>query len=726
MSRPICGRMFTLLLASAVMVTATAQAQPTVVEPGWTLIRSIPFDNPQMAHYNAVDGLTYVGRLGTSSDGLYRISPCAVACKIADGDRVTGVVVDDDGDVFFSEAYAGMIYRTEFGGIGRTTWVSGFHSGDDDPDGMAIAPEDYSGGVLAPGEALVVDEGYSGADEVWRWSPDTPEEETLVHPDDGTLICAVDVTIGTDDVFLVDAGDEMGGPTPGTIYRLEPGGSLTVVQTQETIVDPFGITIDPLTDDLLVLDAADGRVIRVEPTSGAVSNLITGFAFGNDDGWSGIDITPDGRQLIVSDFGGDAIYVFGRCDAQAPEEDCNANGQYDACDLALGISDDCNGNGIPDECDLNSGTSEDCDGNQRPDECPCPTVQVVFVMDTSDSMDGEAEELCCYMGNIVDYLWASDLSVEGLLLGVGDTPGGPYACLTDTVIDRFGVAVPGNPPEDLDTLGDCPGGLEVASEDWGLAVAVVAGVNEWLLGSIRLVIPLSDEGPWCGDPVTQADEDAVAHAIDVALANDVIVLPITGLGSSQEVIDLAEDLGVATGGMHFSSSESSAGVAQAVADIVLDACRKRYDCNSNGVPDTCDIADGTSRDDDGDGIPSDCECPGDLDFDHDVDLADLAQLLAHYGTTSGASYEDGDLNLDGDVDLEDLATLLPLYATLCIDCPADLDFDGDVDLADLAQLIGNYGASTGASYEDGDIDLDGDVDQSDLAALLAVYGTTCE
>ncbi len=53
--------------------------------------------------------------------------------------------------------------------------------------------------------------------------------------------------------------------------------------------------------------------------------------------------------------------------------------------------------------------------------------------------------------------------------------------------------------------------------------------------------------------------------------------------------------------------------------------------------------------------------PGDLDGDGDVDLSDLSQLLAHYGMTSGASYEDGDIDGDGDVDLNDLAALLANY-----------------------------------------------------------------
>ncbi len=55
----------------------------------------------------------------------------------------------------------------------------------------------------------------------------------------------------------------------------------------------------------------------------------------------------------------------------------------------------------------------------------------------------------------------------------------------------------------------------------------------------------------------------------------------------------------------------------------------------------------------------------------------------------------------------------------------DLNGDGSIDLADLSIMLANYGTTQGAAYEDGDLDGDGDVDLGDLSILLSVYGTNC-
>lgn len=59
------------------------------------------------------------------------------------------------------------------------------------------------------------------------------------------------------------------------------------------------------------------------------------------------------------------------------------------------------------------------------------------------------------------------------------------------------------------------------------------------------------------------------------------------------------------------------------------------------------------------------DCPGDLDGNQNVDLQDLATLLAHFGTISGSSPEDGDIDGDGDVDLQDIANLLSNFGAAC-------------------------------------------------------------
>ena len=56
------------------------------------------------------------------------------------------------------------------------------------------------------------------------------------------------------------------------------------------------------------------------------------------------------------------------------------------------------------------------------------------------------------------------------------------------------------------------------------------------------------------------------------------------------------------------------------------------DCNGNTVHDACDIANGTSLDADGDGVPDECVvCQSDLDGDGEVGIVDFLKLLSDWG-----------------------------------------------------------------------------------------------
>ncbi len=295
-----------------------------IAEPGWILTRTVTLPGAHAAHYNPLDGLLYAAQRFTGSSGIYRINDNGSTTQLTTAnDHAAGIVIDPgDGDIFFSEDFTSGIFRIGFGQTGKTSWVSGFSAGDDDVAGMAIAPDNYTGGVIAAGQGLIVDRDNSNAHEnIWRWSPDSPEGEVLVHSDNGTLVNPVDIAIGTNDIYVVDTGETEGGATPGAIYQVGIGGTLTLISTSESIIDPYGIAIDPITEDLLIADRGGDRIIRVNPATGAVSDFITDLGLdlnttnGVNDTWAGIDITPEGDRLFVTAQGAGKVYTF----TQIPE-----------------------------------------------------------------------------------------------------------------------------------------------------------------------------------------------------------------------------------------------------------------------------------------------------------------------------------------------------------------------------------------------------------------------
>jgi DNA-binding beta-propeller fold protein YncE len=615
------------VVAAQALFAAATSAQ-TVVEPGWSLIRMIPFENPVAARLHPWDGRIYVARRDGSSNGLYRISIEGFPSLLVAGSDLAGVCIDPaSGAIFQSDSVDGIIYRTAFASTGRTAWVAGFHSGDDDPGGLAVAPANYRGRVLAPGSALVADYGFNGPDEIWRWSPATAEGEIALHGDNGTLVDAYDIAIGREHIYAADNG----GTANGTIYRVNAGGVLTAIATSQPLPEPTGIAVDPRGETLLVTESSSGSVVRVDPATGQVSTVITGLSFGAP--WPSIEATADGSMMVVSAFGSDTIYVFARCDAtDHPELDCDGNGIADICDLTTGSASDCNRNGVLDSCDIANSVSPDCNGDGVPDECPnCPPVEVVFIMDTSSSMNDEAAGLCAGLPQVAAALGAAGLEVHTTALGICDLPGGAYVCLEDTVIAMLGTAVPGNPSAAVATLGACPGGLQVCSEDWGSATSVVAGLYPWSPPgkSVRVVIPIADEGPWCGDPATENDSASITHAISVATANDVFVSPIMGSGASAGVVALAEQLAQGTGGQSFSSSKPSIDIAESIVVQVLAACSSAPRCML-----------------------------GDLNCDGTVNAVDLGILLGAWNSTGTVA----DINCSGSVDASDLSILLGAWS----------------------------------------------------------------
>jgi hypothetical protein len=86
-----------------------------------------------------------------------------------------------------------------------------------------------------------------------------------------------------------------------------------------------------------------------------------------------------------------------------------------------------------------------------------------------------------------------------------------------------------------------------------------------------------------------------------------------------------------------------------------------FDCNANGVPDTTDIADGTSTDLNGTGKPDECEGLGDLNCNGAIGFDDINPFVLRLSNPAGYAEEfpncpdaRGDINGDGAVNFGDI------------------------------------------------------------------------
>jgi|GEM_PF-5867588 len=199
-------------------------------------------------------------------------------------------------------------------------------------------------------------------------------------------------------------------------------------------------------------------------------------------------------------------------------------------------------------------------------------VDVVFVMDTSQSMNDEFDALCVNIGQVVANLASQGTTVHYEILGITQNK----LCATDNVANRFPNATANTP------------------EDWGPAVADVAANYPWREGYTRLIIPMSDEGPADGDPTADpgADRDAIQAAIEIAQARQVIISPVLGTFISEDpgnwavIQRLAADLAQATGGQVFRSTDPASNLAEGISNLIGSAA-----CTPvlKGVYPNCDV-----------------------------------------------------------------------------------------------------------------------------------------
>jgi len=119
----------------------------------------------------------------------------------------------------------------------------------------------------------------------------------------------------------------------------------------------------------------------------------------------------------------------------------------------------------------------------------------------------------------------------------------------------------------------------------------------------------------------------------------------------------------------FTDDPFTVDLGSGTAPLVDMGASEYRDCNLNGISDFTDVTDcigeGWCIDDNENNVPDTCEIPGDLNFDGDTDLTDVAIFMACLAgpfdnfpspdCPSWTAFKTADLNLDGWVDLKDAA-----------------------------------------------------------------------
>ncbi len=269
----------------------------------------------------------------------------------------------------------------------------------------------------------------------------------------------------------------------------------------------------------------------------------------------------------------------GRVDVGVDPNDCNNNGVPDSVDISTGTSQDCNGNGVPDECDLDDGTSGDCDGNGVPDECD-PDCNANAVVDACEI--AAAGGLAGAYYDTIDFSGTPIGRVDGTVNFFWGTSGPMSGFDSDTFSIRWSGHV-------LTPAIDGTYTFFTNTDD---------GVRLWV-DDVLIIDKWVDQGSteWSG------------------------TIELTGDAAYAIVMEYYENGGDARAELRWQPP----GDAKVI--IPETSLAPALDCNENSIPDECDIAGGTSTDNDGNGIPDECETVeyalGDMNCDGAINNGDI-------------------------------------------------------------------------------------------------------
>ncbi len=451
----------------------------------------------------------------------------------------------------------------------------------------------------------------------------------------------------------------------------------------------------------LVFTGAEQDCATLTATVSLTRQEFTDALDGND-----LRITVTGGPTVDAGACGGGSWAAVSFNYQDAWPDCNGNLSSDAEDLCAGTSADCNGNRTPDECDIASSASQDLDGNGQPDECQ-PDCNGDLRPDGWQIATGEVPD--CDLNSVPD---SCDLS-----------SGVAVDCDSNAIPDSCDIASGASPDCDFDGKIDSCAIAQGLVADCDLngvpdACDIVAGtgtdcdlngsLDSCDVASSSVSAEPATQSPFnSGSPLRfeagamrRAASDVRVELVYAAYTSQYygwwMRLDLDGVAIDQWIDSYWGDCSARTRRITIAASTWNAALSDGVAPVTAqfsgyDWCagwcqiKITYqaqplspDCNSNSLPDGCDLLSGVAHDCDANGLPDSC------------DIANGAEDESANGYPDRCDLDRGDLNLDGQVSGADLGILLTLWGSANYPI-GDLNHDGLIGGADLGILLTNWG-----------------------------------
>jgi len=505
---------------------------------------------------------------------------------------------------------------------------------------------------------------------------------------------------GADPEFLDPLGPDGSAGTGDEDYRLSvfspaiDAGNAALLPADAADLDGDGNTTEPVPFDL----DGNARIVASPMHSGADPALaldIGAYEFQADCNENGVFDLDDIDGGASADCNENLI-------PDDCEPDCDGDGILDVCEIALGLDIDCNTNDLPDSCDIASGASLDCNENGIPDECEpdcngngIPDECDIDMFATSEDCndDGFPDECRAEVQYTVDdgIAYANrNLSLTFIFSGSSTPPVIPTILLTQHTVEPGGEFI-----HEVEFFG---GSREEVSV---FLVIYDDPDNDGDTNDATLIAAYPVEQPWVSYTGDAAYRTQSFPATYVGDPGDSFFVGLWFTYTSYQGADLKWynsfagfvrsachsercflEYGVDRDSLGFLGDDSVHSLrwyetvpytppfwhcsrpptssGGAISMHFRPRTLRAYDCDLNASPDIC----GPFPDINTNGVPDDCECPGDVNGDGKVNVKDFTTLAQSFGKT-GAFWFDGDLTGDHAVNTADFAVLAATFGQFC-------------------------------------------------------------